>query len=140
MSTRSRIGIENSDGTVTSVYCHFDGYYTGVGRTLHEHYKDRKKVKALIDLGDLSYVSEEVAPAPGQSHSFGNGAEGVSMAYHRDRGDDFNQRKSKNREEFFKVDIEDYAYLFTQEDEWMSKKTGDIKTLKLLADILKVLG
>jgi hypothetical protein len=25
MSTRSRIGIENQDGTTTSIYCHFDG-------------------------------------------------------------------------------------------------------------------
>jgi hypothetical protein len=26
MATRSRIAIENQDGTVTSIYCHFDGY------------------------------------------------------------------------------------------------------------------
>lgn len=140
MATRSRIGIENSDGTVTSVYCHFGGYYSGVGRTLFYHYKDREKVQALIDLGDLSYVMEEVAPAPGQSHSFGNGAKGVTMAYHRDRGEEFNQNKSRSREAFFKGDIEEYGYLFTQEGEWMVKSAyGDVKTPKLLADVLKVI-
>jgi hypothetical protein len=30
MSTRSRIAIENQNGSVTSVYCHFDGYISGV--------------------------------------------------------------------------------------------------------------
>lgn len=140
MATRSRIGIENSDGTVTSVYCHFDGYYSGVGRTLFYRYKDREKVQALIDLGDLSYVMEEVAPAPGQSHSFGNGAKGVTMAYHRDRGEEFNQDKSRSREAFFKGDIEEYGYLFTQEGEWMVKSAyGDVKTPKLLADVIKVI-
>jgi hypothetical protein len=139
MATRSIIGIENSDGTVTSVYCHFDGYFTGVGRTLLDHYKDPEKVQSLIDLGDLSYVREEVAPAPGQSHSFGNGAKGVTMAYHRDRGEEFSQRKSRNREAFFKGDIEEYGYLFAQEGEWMVKSAyGDVKTPKLLGDVLRV--
>lgn len=32
MATRSRIGIENQDGTVTSVYCHWDGYPENNGR------------------------------------------------------------------------------------------------------------
>jgi len=34
MATRSRIAIENQDGTVTSIYCHFDGYLSGVGKLL----------------------------------------------------------------------------------------------------------
>jgi hypothetical protein len=37
MSTRSRIAIENQNGSVTSVYCHFDGYISGVGKTLEKH-------------------------------------------------------------------------------------------------------
>ncbi len=31
MSTHSYIGIENSDGSITYAYCHFDGYPLGVG-------------------------------------------------------------------------------------------------------------
>jgi hypothetical protein len=31
MATRSRIAIENQDGTVQSIYCHFDGYVRWCG-------------------------------------------------------------------------------------------------------------
>jgi hypothetical protein len=44
MSTRSRIAIENHHGTVTSIYCHFDGYLEGVGKKLFNHY-DREKTE-----------------------------------------------------------------------------------------------
>jgi hypothetical protein len=38
MSTRSRIAIENQNGSVTSIYCHFDGYISGVGKTIKRIY------------------------------------------------------------------------------------------------------
>jgi len=37
MATRSNIAIENQDGTVSAIYCHFDGYIDGVGEILYEH-------------------------------------------------------------------------------------------------------
>jgi hypothetical protein len=52
MSTRSRIAIENQNGSVTSVYCHFDGYISGVGAVLQKHYTNRSKVEQLIALGE----------------------------------------------------------------------------------------
>ena len=54
MATRSRIAIENQDGTVTSIYCHFDGYLSGVGKILKEYYTTQTKVEALINLGFIS--------------------------------------------------------------------------------------
>lgn len=54
MSTRSRIGIQNKDGSIESIYCHFDGYYEGVGRMLVENYTDESTVRELISLGNLS--------------------------------------------------------------------------------------
>jgi hypothetical protein len=54
MSTRSRIGILNDDRSVTSIYCHFDGYPSGVGAILVAHYHDTVKVRELISLGDIS--------------------------------------------------------------------------------------
>lgn len=137
MSTHSRIAIENEDGSVTSVYCHFNGYFSGVGQTLNDHYQDRAKVQSLIDLGDLSYVSERVAPGPKQTHSFGAGAKGVTMAYHRDRGEEFSQQKHRDKEAFFKGDIEEYGYLFTKEGEWVVKSAyGDIRTPKPLTEVV----
>ena len=60
MSTRCRIGIENKDGTITSIYCHHDGYVEGgVGETLVRHYQDEEKIRKLLDLGDMSSLGTE---------------------------------------------------------------------------------
>ena len=121
MATRSRIAIENEDGTVTSVYCHNDGYVeSGNGETLVMHYRDREKVKQLIALGNLSSVSARVKPQ-GTIHSFDTPEGGVTVAYHRDRGEDFDQWQHKSVPDFFNSDIEEYGYLFTQEEEWLVK-------------------
>lgn len=71
MSTRSRIGILNADGTVTSVYCRFDGYPTGVGLQLTTFHNSEEAARSLISLGGLSSVSR-----------------GEVVAYVRDRGED----------------------------------------------------
>ena len=49
MSTRCRIGIENKDGTITSIYCHHDGYLEGVGEILVNHYKNEEKIRKLME-------------------------------------------------------------------------------------------
>ena len=48
MSTRSNIAIENRDGSITSLYCHYDGYLSHNGKILAEHYSDPKKVRELF--------------------------------------------------------------------------------------------
>jgi hypothetical protein len=70
MSTRSRIGIirqrpEGEAPIVESVYCHFDGYPGGVGKTLHEHWTDVSNIDELLRLGDLSALGEEVGEDQG---------------------------------------------------------------------------
>lgn len=60
MSTRSRVGIKEKDGTVRSVYVHFDGYVAGVGKILYESYQDVDKIEQLINLGDMSSINSEV--------------------------------------------------------------------------------
>lgn len=88
MSTRSFIIAHDPEtGRYGGIYCHFDGYLEGVGDTLKEHYSDPAKVKALIALGDLSALYPALEPAPGEKHSFGNAAKGVTIAYMRDRGE-----------------------------------------------------
>jgi hypothetical protein len=54
MATRSRIAIENQDGSVTSVYCHWDGHINSNGVILNENYTTKDKVEELIALGSLS--------------------------------------------------------------------------------------
>lgn len=54
MSTRSTIAVELADGTVSSVYCHWDGYLEGVGQTLVDYYSDRDLAVQLVHGGSIS--------------------------------------------------------------------------------------
>ena len=120
MATRSRIAMEMADGTVKSIYCHWDGYPSNNGRLLLENYDDHAKVEKLIALGDISYLAKEVDPDPDEDHTFGNPQEGVTVAYHRDRGEDLRKPiLHKSVPDFVKSDVEEYGYIFTQEGEWL---------------------
>jgi len=126
MATRSRIAIETTDDSgnkvIKSIYCHFDGYASGVGKTLMDNYQDREKVEALISLGDISFLEEEITPTG--PHSFDYPQKGVTVAYHRDRGEKLKSpRINSSVREFFLSDIEEYGYLFTEEGEWLFKST-----------------
>ena len=56
MSTRSLISIRNDQGTFDAVYCHFDGYPSGVGETLRRNYTTKESVNELISKGDMSFL------------------------------------------------------------------------------------
>ena len=91
MSTRAKIMIVDSNNIVTGIYCHFDGYLDGVGATLLKHYSDLDKVKDLIALGSISYLEKSIECPLG--HSFNTPIKGYTVAYHRDRGEDFCQSR-----------------------------------------------
>lgn len=69
MATRSTIALEFADGTVQQVYCHFDGYLSGIGAQLASDYMDPFKLRDLINSGDMSSIGSpysergEVCPA-----------------------------------------------------------------------------
>jgi len=88
MSTRSTIAVKLNTGKILASYVHYDGYLEGVGKTLLGFYNDANKSEALIRLGDLSSVGERLAPNDNESHSFDWPAQGVTVAYYRDRGED----------------------------------------------------
>ena len=110
MSTRSTIGIENGDGTTTYIYCHWDGYLDWNGRMLIEHYNTKERVEALIALGDLSALNEEIS---------------VCVAYHRDRGEEFRQEKIKsiyyNIQSMINAHWADFVYLW-KDGEWVYQR------------------
>ena len=66
MATRSTIAIRNDNGTVTGIYCHWDGYLSHNGQILQDHYADEDKVRALIALGHVSSLGPEI----GERHPF----------------------------------------------------------------------
>ena len=120
MATRSRIAIENQDGTVLSIYCHWDGYPENNGKILQENYQDQEKVEKLISLGDISSLAPEVDIPDESDHSFDSPDINITVAYHRDRGEDLvPPRVNQTRKGFICSDVEEYGYLFTKEGKWL---------------------
>lgn len=93
MSTRSTISIQTPKG-IRSIYCHFDGYLRHNGKILLENYDTPDKVNALIDLGDISSLGENLEK---------------TVAYHRDRGEPLRINECSVA---YDIDEQDYNYLF----------------------------
>ena len=110
MSTRSTIGVLLPDGTVEAIYCHFDGYPQGVGKTLELHYSDPGKVRQLMQLGHLSSLGEEI----GVKQDFRNPIRGMCLAYGRDRGKPDNESEISSSVSSWLAEwsLVSYAYLY----------------------------
>ena len=120
MATRSRIGIEQEDGTVKSIYCHWDGYPSYNGFILNGFYRDRKEVESLINLGNISVLGKRSKPNPMLGHSFDKPQPDVTIAYGRDRGEDgVEARIDESVDAYLASDVEEYGYLFTKDDKWV---------------------
>ena len=117
MATRSLIGKVNSDGTITDIYCHYDGYPQHNGVVLQEHYASPIKVDQLLALGNLSVLGEEI----GEQQDFNNRStqnEKWCLAYGRDRREPNQQAITHTREQFFNTGHGvDYLYLYNN-NEW----------------------
>lgn len=127
MSTRSSIWIKNEDNTFTGIYCHWDGYLSNNGQILLDHYKDEKKIKKLIDLGSISSLDASVELPKG--HTFEHPVEGYVVAYHRDRGENFNQYKNIDIKDLPKY-YEEYNYFFIN-GKWFYTKYNDKDLIEL---------
>jgi hypothetical protein len=113
MATRSRIGIELSDGSVLSAYHHWDGYPEWLGRILTTHYNARSLAEELIDGGDMSCAWTD-------ERWDDSGVKGVyGPQYYSARGDrDASPRLDSNLNEYLS-NSEEYSYIFTKEGEWV---------------------
>lgn len=114
MSTNSTISILNDDGTVNSIYCHWDGHIESNGQMLKEHYTNVDKVKELIALGDISSLDKECSKPEG--HSFDNRIDGYTVAYHRDRDESWDRVKPEifGSFEMFRLsaNFQEFNYLY----------------------------
>lgn len=90
MATRSTIAVQHADGTISEVYCHWDGYLSNNGDLLAKNYNSLELAEELVSLGDISSLHERIHPtAPmGFGHTFDNPEKGVTVYYRRDRGED----------------------------------------------------
>ena len=136
MATRSRIAIEDQDGTVRSIYCHWDGYPEYNGVVLKENYQTQEKVEQLIALGSISSLKPLVAPPEGATHTFDNPLEGVTVAYHRDRAEELSIKFHGKVQEFANSDIEQYGYVFTAAGEWLFINASEDRETVLLESAL----
>jgi hypothetical protein len=126
MATRCRVGLELSDGSVLSIYSHWDGYPEWAGRILHTHYNTREKVEALIDGGDVSCLwtnecwSNDLLDRTRQKYG---------PQYYSQRGEDCPPRLDSNIGEYL-CDGEEYAYLF-RNGEWVCYNMNQFEDDKL---------
>lgn len=116
MSTRSRIGLELSDGSILSVYHHSDGYPSWLGRILTTHYNTKELVEQLIDGGDMSCAwtndrwSNDLLDRTRQKYG---------PNYYSYRGEDCPPRLDADLCEYLLPDgSEEYAYVF-RSGEWV---------------------
>jgi hypothetical protein len=129
MATSSSIAILNDDNTITGVYCHFDGYLNGVGKTLVEHYNTKEKVEKLISYGSISILDENI----GDGIDFNDREKRIDnkqcLFYNRDRGEEKNITTTEDYDDFMDEMKEDFNYLFI-DGRWVYDKGEVLEDLK----------
>ena len=115
MSTRSRIGLELSDGSILSSYHHYDGYPEWLGRILTTHYNAKSLAEELIDGGDMtSCWTDERWDDSGVKGVYG-------PQYYSARGEDIPPSLDNTLDEYL-TDSEDYSYLY-RNGQWVCYDT-----------------
>ena len=128
MSTRARIGIELKNGSILSVYHHYDGYESWLGRILKTHYNTRQKVAELIDGGDMSlcWTNERWSNDLLDRHR-----EEYGPNYYSYRGEDSPPRLDADLCEYLLPDGgEEYHYIF-RNGEWVCYNMNQFDDSKL---------
>ena len=107
--------MELSDGSILSIYSHYDNYPEWSGRILRTHYNTREKVEALVDGGDVSclWTDEGFYTSEGKTQRGYYGP-----LHYSERGEDCPPHLDKNLEEYLS-DGEEYAYVYTKNNEWV---------------------
>lgn len=126
MGTRSYIAKQIGDDQYLTIYCQLNGYLEDTGATLVKCYDTPEKVDALLALGDLYYLREKLAPAPGR-HDFDVPQPGVTVAYQRDGGCSGWEATIKTLEELsdWGQDGVEYIYIYDMNGRWLYFPMGN---------------
>jgi hypothetical protein len=130
MSTRGRIGLELADGSILSIYSHYDNYPEWAGRILRTHYNTREKVEALVDGGDVSCLWTD----DGFYTSEGKTQRGYYGPLHySERGEDCPPRLDATLIDDYLLgeNNEEFAYLFTRYNKWVCYNMNQFDDTKL---------
>ena len=123
MSTRSFIGMVNRDLSITSVYCHWDGYPEYIGLMLLEHYDTPAKVRKLLHKGDFSSLQKNIS----------------DIQYYVDRGDEDTGAVKQSLDDFIAMCRDswcEYYYILRTDGKWTVAESGSDDTYRLLEDVL----
>jgi len=132
MATRSRIGIELSDGSILSAYHHYDGYPAWLGRILRTHYNTKDKVSELIDGGDMSSCWSDACW--GTKLPKGQ----YAPEYYSQRGEDCPPRLDADLAEYLLPDnSEEFAYVF-RNGEWVAYDMHQFDDRKPLPEVVEI--
>ncbi len=110
MATRGRVGLELADGSILSIYSHYDNYPEWAGRILRTHYSTREKVEELVDGGDVSCLWTDERWSSNDKTNYGPN-------YYAYRGEDTPPRFDATLNEYLS-NGEEYAYIF-RNGEWV---------------------
>ena len=102
MGTHCYIAIEDPDGSVRYIFCHYDGYLRHIVPILKKDYTTRESVDALIRAGGI--VSLQFKDTPMEYHY-------SAIGFASDRWEFENEWRCHDR-------TISYLYIFTQDDVW----------------------
>lgn len=115
MASRGRIGLELADGSVLSIYSHYDNYPEFNGAKLVEHFNSYDDAAELIDGGSISSLwtdqSWDMTTLPTSG-----------PRYFTSRGEEYNPPRLDSNLEEYLANGEEYAYIF-KDDEWVCYNT-----------------
>lgn len=141
MGTRSKIAIANADGTVQSIYCHWEGYVSNNGFLLLCHYQDVDKVKKMIGFGDMSSLREKIDFVG--VHTYDNAQEDVTVFYGRDSKETGVSAKKFASLETYKQknDFQEYDYIYVEKKKkWYLYNPENGKFTTLESEVKKARG
>ncbi|OCG12650.1 hypothetical protein [Gilliamella apicola] len=130
MVMRSTIGVKVGNEYRT-VYCHLDGYPSGVGATLLNHYNSQELAEELVKEGDIVSLGKSCF-CP-EEHSHKNVIDGYTVYYGRDLGE--KGTKYITSEERPKLE-EDFLYIFENGKWFVSSIYFEDQTQELTQELI----
>ena len=118
MSTNSRVSIQLKNRKIKSIFVHWDGYLSGVGKDLLNFYNTEEKLNELLELGNLSVLGTSIGKKV-DFNKFDSRENKQCLAYGRDRGEDESEAIEHLDSEYER----EYNYLF-KNGIWLFRKGG----------------
>ena len=110
MGTHCLIAIENKDGIIQYIYCHYDGYISYMKPMLLCEYNTREYVEELIKKGGIVSLNK-------RNETIDKHSSAVEMSL----------KQSEFEREWYQYTDVYYYYLFTKEDKWVVRCKHEIR-------------